>query len=59
MTGKIKPPEIMESKDIQQFITLEEKTDRAKLLGLNRKPGGQSPQAKWQKDVRLLSDSDE
>ncbi|MDQ3181567.1 MAG: hypothetical protein M3Q33_13730 [Acidobacteriota bacterium] len=59
MTERIKPPEIMEAKDIQQFITLEEKADRAKLLNLSRKPGGQSPQAKWQKDVRLLSDSDE
>ena len=33
-------------------ITIEEKADRARLLNLNRKPGGQSPQAKWQKNVR-------
>lgn len=33
-------------------ITFEEKTERSKLLDLNRKPGHLSPQAKWQKNVR-------
>ena len=33
-------------------ITIEEKAERARLLNLNRKPGRQSPQAKWQKSVR-------
>lgn len=33
-------------------ITPAEKTDRRKLLNLNRKPGYLSPQARWQKQVR-------
>jgi len=33
-------------------ITREEKAERSRLLNLNRKPGQQSPQAKWPKDVR-------
>jgi hypothetical protein len=33
-------------------LTSEEKADRARLLNLNRKPGHQSPQAKWQREVR-------
>jgi hypothetical protein len=33
-------------------ITVEEKAERAKLLNLNRKRGEQSPQARWQKNVR-------
>lgn len=33
-------------------ITPEEKADRARLLNLNRKPGEQSPQAQWRKNVR-------
>lgn len=33
-------------------ITSEEKAERARLLGLNRKPGAPSPQARWRKDVR-------
>lgn len=33
-------------------ITREEKAERSRLLNLNRKPGGQSPQARWQRGVR-------
>jgi hypothetical protein len=33
-------------------ITDEEKTERAKLLYLNRKPGRLSPHARWKSDVR-------
>jgi hypothetical protein len=33
-------------------ITSEEKAERARLLNLNRKPGAQSPQARWQREVR-------
>jgi hypothetical protein len=33
-------------------ITAEEKAERASLLNLNRKRGAQSPQARWQKNVR-------
>lgn len=36
------------AEDIKQ----EEKAERARLLNLNRKPGSQSPQAKWHKRVR-------
>jgi hypothetical protein len=33
-------------------ITVEEKKERSVFLDLNRKPGAQSPQARWKKDVR-------
>ena len=33
-------------------LTLEEKAERSRLLNLNRKPGTQSPQAKWPRNVR-------
>jgi len=33
-------------------ITAEEKAERANLLNFNRKRGAQSPQARWQKNVR-------
>ena len=33
-------------------MTSEEKAERSRLLNLNRKPGRQSPQARWKKNVR-------
>lgn len=33
-------------------LTVEEKAERSRLLNLNRKPGRQSPQAKWPTNVR-------
>ena len=33
-------------------ITAEEKAERSRMLNLNRKPGAQSPQARWHRQVR-------
>jgi len=65
---RLRTPELKigECKFVPQYITFyagtvsfddiepAEKAERAKFLSLNRKPGQQSPQAKWQKNVRRI-----